>query len=362
VKSHLRKEKNCLNCGAEVSDRYCPHCGQENLIPKETVGELLSHFVSDLTHYDSKFLTTIRDLLFKPGFLTREYLKGKRMGYLNPVRMYFFISFLFFFILFAQKTREDQIDQRSQTVQNLNPAKQILADSLKKTLLIPKSPTTANKIRDSLIREIAQKLDTSILPVTKDESIGFSFSTNGFLFTLVETRYNRTAEYDSVQRALPADKRDGFILGLFIKKNIRLTQKLGRTSNISVHEEFQHNVPKLMFLLLPLFALFLLIFYRRKKFTYAAHIIFSIHYHSFAFLLLIATSLINFILPFYRLNLVILILSLTLLFLYLVLALRNVYQQRFLISLLKALSISILYLCSLALSLFIWAAIIFFSA
>jgi hypothetical protein len=361
VKSHLRKEKDCLNCGAEISDRYCSHCGQENLIPQESVADLVSHFVSDLFHYDSKFLTTIRDLLFKPGFLTQEYLKGRRMGYLNPVRMYLFISFIFFLLLFAQKHRENDVDRQKPVVQNPNPAKQFLADSLKKSLLIRKSPTVANLTRDSLIRDIALKLDTPIIPVIKDESIGFSISGTGFLITLVENKYERVSQYDSAQKALPTDQRDGFIWHFFIRNNVRIKEKYGSSSKIVVNEGFQHNVPKLMFILLPFFALLLLLFYRKKNVTYAGHIIFSFHYHSFAFLLLLTTNLITLILPFYKFDVAIVLVSLFLLFLYLTLALKNVYGQGLMISTLKALVISFLYLLSLVLSLWIWLLILFFT-
>ncbi len=362
MNSHLRKEKDCLNCGAEVSDRYCPHCGQENLIPQETTIELIQDFVSDLFHYDSKFLTTIRDLLFKPGFLTHEYLKGRRMGYLNPVRMYIFISFIFFLVLFAQQHHEQDRNRQSPVALNPNPARQWLADSLKKSLLLRKPATAVNQTRDSLIRDLARKLDTPVVPMIKDESIGFSMSLSGFLITVVENKYERVSQYDSAQKALPADQRDGFIWHFFIRNIVRIKEKYGSSTEIAVNEGFQHNVPKLMFILLPFFALLLLLFYRKKKVTYAGHIIFSFHYHSFAFLLLLTTNLITLILPFYKFDFAVVLVSLVLLFLYLVRALKNVYGQGLLISSLKALVISIFYLIVLSLSLWIWLLILFFTA
>src|SRR5450631_3113208 len=98
---HLRSEKNCLNCGAYVEERYCTRCGQENVEIKESFGHLISHFLSDLMHYDSKLLTTLKDLLFKPGFLTKEYLAGRRTRYLHPIRMYVFVSLLYFLVSWA---------------------------------------------------------------------------------------------------------------------------------------------------------------------------------------------------------------------------------------------------------------------
>jgi hypothetical protein len=361
VNTHLRKQKNCLNCGAEVSDRYCSHCGQENLVPKETVLHLVQHFVSDIVHYDSKFLTTLRDLLFRPGFLTLEYLNGKRVRYLNPVRMYIFISFLFFIVLFTQKKAEDHSNNKT-AVQNLNLAKQLLADSLRKTVHPGKTVSPEIRVRDSIVRAIASNLDTTVLPVNKEEAIGFSVSTRGFLFTLEENRYNSVHEYDSVQRSLPDSLKDSFLGGLFLRKNISIKSRLGNNSQISVDEEFQHNVPKLMFVLLPVFALLLFLFYRRREHNYAAHIIFSIHYHSFAFLVLLVLNLLSSVIPSLTLGLSILGISLFILILYLVLALKKVYGQSLFISILKGMAVTILYLVMLVLSLLLWGVVLFFTA
>jgi ribosomal protein L40E len=97
---HERKEKICLNCGSRLQGRFCHNCGQENLEPKESIGHLLTHFFNDVTQFDGKFFTTLKDLLIKPGFLSREYMSGRRVDYLNPVKMYLFTSAIFFLLFF----------------------------------------------------------------------------------------------------------------------------------------------------------------------------------------------------------------------------------------------------------------------
>ncbi|MEO8860602.1 MAG: hypothetical protein ABI358_04220, partial [Ginsengibacter sp.] len=64
-----RTQRNCLNCGTQLQGRYCHTCGQENVSPKESVWHLISHFFNDVTHFDGKFFTSIKDLILKPGFL-----------------------------------------------------------------------------------------------------------------------------------------------------------------------------------------------------------------------------------------------------------------------------------------------------
>jgi len=90
-----------------VIGHYCHNCGQENLEPKETVWHLVQHFFNDITHFDGKFFETVKYLLRKPGFLSLEYTRGRRMSYLNPIRMYVFTSAIFFIILFSLKKPED---------------------------------------------------------------------------------------------------------------------------------------------------------------------------------------------------------------------------------------------------------------
>src|SRR5689334_20294566 len=97
----LRRDNTCLNCGSIVWNRYCPNCSQENLEPKESFGSLISHFISDITHFDGKFFSTTRYLLTSPGFLPSEYIAGRRARYLHPIRMYVFTSAVFFLLFFS---------------------------------------------------------------------------------------------------------------------------------------------------------------------------------------------------------------------------------------------------------------------
>ena len=98
-KNPLRKDKTCLNCRHVVENRFCPNCGQENIDTRKTFYHLFVHFFEDLTHYENAFWKTIKNLLFKPSTLTKEYLSGKRLSYLAPVRLYIFISLITFFLI-----------------------------------------------------------------------------------------------------------------------------------------------------------------------------------------------------------------------------------------------------------------------
>src|SRR5215510_6945655 len=93
--------KHCLNCGAVLTGKYCSECGQKDQDLHDSFWHLTGHFVGDIFHFDSKFFRTLTPLLIKPGFLTIEYMRGKRAGYMKPVQLYFFISVVFFLFYFS---------------------------------------------------------------------------------------------------------------------------------------------------------------------------------------------------------------------------------------------------------------------
>ncbi|HTK21471.1 MAG TPA: DUF3667 domain-containing protein, partial [Mucilaginibacter sp.] len=105
MKKHYRHENDCLNCGTIIQGHYCHNCGQENLELHESFGHMMNHAISDYFHFDHQFFHTLKPLLFKPGFLTNEYMAGRRAQYLHPVKMYIFISIVYFLLLF--KTNGD---------------------------------------------------------------------------------------------------------------------------------------------------------------------------------------------------------------------------------------------------------------
>src|SRR5688500_699872 len=86
----------CLNCGAQRPGQFCAACGQKALPLAPTFG----YFVHELTHevlnVDGKIFRSLRLLLTRPGFLTREIFRGRRASYVSPLRLYLLASVLSF--------------------------------------------------------------------------------------------------------------------------------------------------------------------------------------------------------------------------------------------------------------------------
>jgi len=331
ILSHFkeRKEKNCLNCNAEVQGRFCQVCGQENLEPKETVWHFITHFFYDITHFDGKFFSTVKYLITKPGFLSKEYIAGKRVTYLHPVRMYVFTSAFFFIVFFslfnADRLMKGSDEDKEGLLKQLVVARTSLDTSLK--------VTTDTVIKAAMYRTIS-KLDKSILKLQKefeDDSINDSINlaaTKQRMDTLekevpyvkglsrgVQTAIDKKKKknsssneqygtgfsrllkissklaYDSLQKELPADKKDSWFTRVMVHNSYDLEDKVKKDKKEALTVMFEkslHTLPQVLFLSLPTFALILMMLYaRHKKYLYVDHGIFSIHVFCATFLLLL---------------------------------------------------------------------------
>ena len=248
--SHLKERiaKDCLNCGTEVAGRFCQQCGQENVEVKESFFQLLIHFVEDLTHFDGKLWKTLKLLLFKPGSLTQLYIDGKRASYIHPIRMYLFISAVFFLFMFTGE--------------------------------VPEKP---EKIGSNKTQ-------------AKDFASGFQ---EGLNIDLDEdtVKFKTIAEYNTAQQKLPESKRDNFLDAVIKKKGIEINEKYnGDKFKIgkALIEKFEHYFSRMLYISLPIFAFFIWVLYRRNKnHFFVDHMIFSIHIYCAFYIILFVGQMIT---------------------------------------------------------------------
>lgn len=89
----------CLACGAKVSGRYCNTCGQRHDAMRRNIFALFWDYLRETFDFDSRMWRTAVSLFTKPGIAAREYSHGARSRYTPPIRMFLFVSFLFFLTL-----------------------------------------------------------------------------------------------------------------------------------------------------------------------------------------------------------------------------------------------------------------------
>lgn len=274
-----------MNCGTTVQGRYCHVCGQENVEPKETFWHMVTHFFYDITHFDGSFFTTLKDLLFKPGFLSTEYMLGRRKKYLHPIRMYVFTSAVFFLVFFSLF----HISEKDITPSDENTKLEKQLEKVKENAF--KDAETAEdsaRIEKSLqLLGLKEKVDTASADSLKKKKKGMNFSVNRDV-----SKYHSLKEYDSIQNTLPAAQRDKGIGKLVMRKTIELNIKYeGDQAKIFAEliNTFLHSIPYLLFVSLPLFAFYLRLVHwrRRKQFYFADHGVFLIHLYIFTFLFML---------------------------------------------------------------------------
>ena len=289
--SHLkeREEKNCLNCNAQVYGKFCHICGQENIRPKETAWHLFNHFFEDVTHFDGKFFSTLKLLITRPGFLSSEYTIGRRMNYLNPIRMYVFTSALFFLIFFSfvQKDEEGNETENNQSLKKITKKVRDNRDTWIETAALIKDSGKA-----APIKKLIEQADDGLAMLQKDSTAVDkvqSISTRDIVLQTSDN-YNTIGQYDSVQKSVKGDKKDSWVEQKIERKLIMARKKYGANNAVqkALMHKFKHSFPQILFLSLPLFALTLkLLYIRRKEFYYANHLIFSIHLYCAIFILLL---------------------------------------------------------------------------
>ncbi len=284
----LRKEKDCLNCGHYVEENYCPHCGQENIELKEDALHLVAHTIADYFHFEHKFFATLKPLLFQPGKLTQTYVAGKRQSFINPIRLYIFVSIVFFIAVLGgveignsdkkkksspqastHLIRKDSLDKIRQEEELARVMSYIPMDSAQRDTLL-------GAMKEEIKKDAKKKgKRKDYFPKWTDTSV---------------------AQYEQRQSLLPKSERDNFIEHYLIKRNIELNDHPDPQKKFFT--DLIQKIPKMMFVLLPLFALILKIFYFRRRKYYYEHLIYSFHVHSALFLSVLLMMFLSWITGF----------------------------------------------------------------
>jgi len=323
----------CQNCGhaLDKEENFCPECGQENDNKRQSFGHILVHLVESILHIDSKAALTLKPLLFKPGYLTNEFLKGKRVRYLDPVRTFITIVIVYFIAsAFIHPSR------------NLDVKTIMEIDSIRTREGLP--DTTFEM--DGLPFKIHFKAPDS------------SYSSEQLSDTIIseENIFNRLKELSAYGINDPEQLVDSIgEENTFWNRFIYFNMMKAINSDMNEFKDFlKSKMPWVVFAIMPLFALILKLFYWRKELLYVDHLIFSCHLHSFAFfiaLIALLTGLVFDVELSFWLLLSILI--------YMLIAQKNVYRETWPLAIVKTIGISAVYGATAIFSLVVFLVIAF---
>lgn len=275
-----RKENNCLNCGAIVQGRYCQNCGQENIETHQNFWQLSRHFVFDIFHFDGKFFDTLKQLLFHPGTISKEYVMGKRQRYLDPIRMYLFTSAVFFLVFFTIRKPDMKVNITG--FKHLHAAERMDLAMNVSAQLQQQPQSTTLKSQLALITDSTYRIE--LLPFAAAASADS-------VLTYHQKKYVLHATKKSGEPEIKIKSGNSWLVRQFRRKADEFTAKYGdnpdEAATILV-SSMLHKLPYLLFVSLPFFAgLLKLLYVRRKQFYYSDHAVFTLHHYILSFILLL---------------------------------------------------------------------------
>jgi len=289
---HGMEAGKCANCGAPLIGPYCAICGQERDTHRRSIKGLLHDFVSDIASLDSRLLHTAQAFLLQPGELPRAFREGRTRRYVPPLRLYFFVTLVFFLILGGFNIAIMQLQIIATPVK-------VFRDAKGDTFI--RNPASDP---DDLDRKNVPKLIP--IPKSKANEKGgpFSFSSRAFFFQPIgihpsvlskEMRARIERNRATADEAIESNVKDPVkAAGRRKLRGWIDTHLFGGLSRLAanpaaLNEPLTTWIPRVLFLLLPLYAVLLALFYwrQRKKFYFVDHLIFSLSVHTFTFVALI---------------------------------------------------------------------------
>lgn len=231
---------DCRSCGAAVSGKYCSNCAEPVHPHPPSLGEFVHEFVGHYLALEGKLVRTLGSLLRRPGELTAEFMRGRRVPFVEPLRLYLTMSLVFFALMKLCGIALPQLSLEDNRTVRVLYEKRVPQASAPKGYATLSGSSTLTFISESEDDESDIKAAMSWL-----------------------TRLNPDWESNLAHfSALPSEE-----------KTRRLNQGI-RT-----------NLPYMLILALPLFALYMKLAYAGSGQRYAAHLVFALHVNAFAFLL-----------------------------------------------------------------------------
>jgi hypothetical protein len=229
----------CPNCGAPAQDTFCSRCGETVIVHSPSASEFLHEFVGHYVALEGKLWQTLRLLITRPGQLTAEHLRGRRIPYINPLRLYLTLSLLLFALI-----RLVGIELPQVTLDNKS-----MGISYAHTVPDPAHPG---------------KPITGTLYVQVSESGGGDLGGLRETLTLLRgINKSWTVHVQDFMASSPQEKAE------------------------LLNHGFMANLPYMLIGALPLLALYLKLMYWRSGRRYGEHLVFALHVTAFGFLLAI---------------------------------------------------------------------------
>lgn len=328
--------KPCPNCNCELQTefKYCPECGQK-VDEDLTIKVLFNNTISNYFSVDARFFKSFIPLIFKPGHLPKAFVRGKRLTYLHPAQTYLFISVVFFFMFsFIARDSAASFDKALKTDMG-DMKKNIINDSVD-SIQIAKIQQSLKQKKDILALE---DKDLEIIDSITSNAQNRNESNLATIlnFEVIDTLISAGASNPEIKKALGITQEDGWFANKFTDQFIKFYKS---RNGGSLLQAFYDSIPIAMFLLLPIFALLLKLFFFKTG-RYAHHLVFTFYFFAFLFAVFSIDLILNrFIeeLPAWINTLIILSV-----FVYLFIGIKKFYQKSWVTSFFKTVLVSFFF-------------------
>jgi hypothetical protein len=323
----------CENCHQPLAGPFCAQCGQQAESTLKYFWVVILHLLDDIFSFDSRAARTILPLLARPGFLTNEYIAGKRVHYVPPLRLYLFISIVFFITLnFLVSLENNKILTVNNNQTTITEIKQQLT-SLEENRLEVIKVSPENTIKLVEIKNKIAKFELFLTDMNKDYSIEENkaladitsklveielehINDNEALTGQIKERYelltSNLAKVKNGEKVVQVDSpitfgnnADGTLsfdflsqdsnkkLNTFAQSLVKKAKKALHSDTTPLIKEAIGKLPQLMFVLLPIFALLLKVMFLFSKRLYMEHLTVALHSHSFIFITILLVELLD---------------------------------------------------------------------
>ena len=337
------------HCGAKLTGPHCAQCGQAAIDYRRSFRHVIVDVLDSFLNWDSKFFATIGLLIVKPWRLTNEFLAGRRVRYLHPLRLYLLASILFFFAVNygarglrvePGKFKLNEKDRAELKTDLKNSDLPPEARDQLQSLLNESSPAplaaTPSPALSPLVGPSASAAPATAAPSPKQTVRSYGPVTERpFVIFDADTKPSTPFEKWIEARAKEKFGEHGTKFGLFLSTLFS-------------------NLPYMMLCCIPLFAFVLKVLYVRRHIFYIDHLIYALHIHTFAYtgimLIVLATIGLNRVASGALAGWAIALLWIAFV-VQIFLSIRRVYRQGWFISTLKFFTGGFIYLFVLAVAL-----------
>lgn len=152
------ESNTCLNCGTVYTGSYCNRCGQSRNTPRYRLSNAFRNILGGFTNIDNGFGRTLLDLLYRPGYMMKDFIAGKRILYFRPFQTLFVLAALYIMAVqlvdpdaLKEKKKDSPETQRQEIMaarEQLQQRIEIAEDSTTKEMLSIAIEKLNNKLED----------------------------------------------------------------------------------------------------------------------------------------------------------------------------------------------------------------------